>query len=302
MANWQINGAVGVFGATSLVGECLLPLLKQSGVPITAYTRQAAMPAEEGIQWHQLQSGLTMQHSPEGLIPLWICAAPIWVLPDYFDLLISHGVRRIIVVSSTSRFTKNGSTDSHDQAVAHRLAAAEESLQRWAESHQVEWVILRPTMIYGLGRDKNIAEIARFIRRFAFFPVFGQAQGLRQPLHVADLAEACLLALGTKSSTNRSYDISGGETLTYRAMVRRIFTRQDRTPRLITIPLWIFSAALSLFKRVPRYQNWSVGMAERMNQDMVFDHSDAVRDFGFSPRKFLVSDNGVGDVAENLTR
>jgi uncharacterized protein YbjT (DUF2867 family) len=294
MADWQINNAVGVFGATSLVGECLLPLLKQSAIPITAYTRQPARPAEEGIQWKQLQatSGQCSREG-EGSIPLWICAAPIWVLPDYFDLLISHGVRRIVAVSSTSRYTKNASTDNHDQAVARRLAQAEESVQRWSQTHQVEWIILRPTLIYGLARDKNIAEIARFIRRFAFFPVFGAAQGLRQPLHVADLAEVCLLALGTKSVANRSYDISGGETLTYRAMVKRIFIGLERTPRLITIPLWMFSAALYLLKPIPRYQNWSVGMAERMNQDMVFDHRDAVRDFGFSPRQFSISNNGA---------
>ncbi|MDY7576118.1 NAD-dependent epimerase/dehydratase family protein [Actimicrobium sp. CCI2.3] len=303
MADWQINDAVGLFGATSLVGACLLPLLKQSAIPVRAYTRQAARPAEEGIEWQQLQSASSLQRYREGdsEIPLWICAAPIWVLPDYFDLLVSYGVRRIVVVSSTSRFTKNTSTDRHDQAVAHRLAQAEESVQQWAQCNQVEWIILRPTLIYGLNRDKNIAEIARFIRRFAFFPVFGQAQGLRQPLHVADLAKACLLALGTKGVTNRPYDISGGETLTYRAMVRRIFLRMDRTPRLITIPLWMFSAALYLLNRIPRYQNWSVGMAERMNQDMVFDNSDAIRDFGFSPRNFLISDKGMSDVGDNLS-
>ncbi len=59
----------------------------------------------------------------------------------------------------------------------------------------VEWVILRPTLIYGHGRDKNITEIARFIRRFGFFPLLGKANGLRQPIHVEDVAEACFAAL-----------------------------------------------------------------------------------------------------------
>ncbi|MFT5535079.1 MAG: nucleoside-diphosphate-sugar epimerase [Candidatus Paceibacteria bacterium] len=297
MADRQMNEAVGVFGASSLVGECLLTLLKQGAMPITAYTRRPVGPMDDGIDWQQLRpaSSAPLSQGWEYTIPLWICAAPIWVLPDYFDLLIAHGVRRIVVVSSTSRFTKKTSTDGHDQAVAHRLAQAEERLQRWAESHQVEWIILRPTLIYGLNRDKNIAEIAGFIRRFGFFPVFGQAQGRRQPLHVADLAQACLLALGSRCVANRAYDISGGETLTYRAMVKRIFIELDRTPRLVTIPLWMFRAVLYPLKLIPRYRNWSVGMAERMNQDMVFDHSDAMCDFGFSPRQFSILDNGAGN-------
>ena len=294
MADWHINEAVGILGATSLVGECLLRLLKQHAIPVTACTRQSVTSVDDGIHWHQLTRPESSAHSSQTAchkIPLWICAAPIWILAENFDFLISHGVRQIVVLSSTSRFTKYESTDINDQAVARRLADAENHLRLWAEAHQVVWAILRPTLIYGLGRDKNISEIAHFVRRFGFFPVFGSAKGLRQPLHVEDLAEACLLALGSTETKNRSYDISGGETLTYRDMVRRIFVALDRTPRLITIPLWMFSAGIYLLKRVPRYEKWSSGMAERMNQDMFFEHSDAVRDFGFSPRKFLNPDD-----------
>jgi nucleoside-diphosphate-sugar epimerase len=290
MDDWHINEAVGILGATSLVGECLLRRLKQHAIPVAAYTRRSVTSVEDGIQWHQLTSTGSSAHATQTAchkIPLWICAAPIWILAEYFDFLLAHGVRQIVVLSSTSRFTKYESTDVNDQAVARRLADAENHLRLWAEAHQVAWVILRPTLIYGLGRDKNISEIARFIRRFGFFPVFGSAKGLRQPLHVDDLAEACLSALGSTETKNRSYDVSGGEILTYRDMVRRIFVELDRTPRLITIPLWMFSVGIYLLRRLPRYKKWSTGMAERMNQDMVFEYSDAVRDFGFSPRKFL---------------
>ncbi len=73
----------------------------------------------------------------------------------------------------------------------------------WAASHGVEWIILRPTLIYGLGRDKNIAEIARFVRRFGFSPLFGKAKGLRQPLHAQDVAGACIAALDAPDAANR---------------------------------------------------------------------------------------------------
>jgi len=45
---------------------------------------------------------------------------------------------------------------------------------------------------------------------------------------------------------------------------------------------------------VPRYRNWSSAMAERMNRDLVFDHSEATRDFGFAPRAFVLSAEDVG--------
>ncbi len=262
-------GRVGVFGASSFVGVCLLPLLTGAGWQVTAYSRRAPSP-----QWG------------ENCVPYWICIAPVWVLPEYFDRLEAQGVRRVVVLSSTSRFTKDDSSDSQEQAIASRLVDAEARVQTWAQSRGVEWVILRPTLIYGLGRDKNIAEIARFILRFGFFPLFGKANGLRQPVHAADVASACLAALQTPCAANRAYNISGGETLTYRDMVARVFSVLGRRPRLLTVPLWFFRLAITVLRRLPRYRQWSAAMAERMNRDLVFDHAEAVQDLGFKPRSF----------------
>ena len=92
-----------------------------------------------------------------------------------------------------------------------RLIEAEDRFVVWAKSRGIEWVILRLTLIYGLGRNKNISEIAGFIRRFGFFPVLGRAQGLRQPIHVEDVPAACVSALRAPDAVNRAHNISGGE-------------------------------------------------------------------------------------------
>lgn len=222
-------------------------------------------------------------------LPRWICAAPIWVLPDYFEMMEARGARRVVALSSTSRFTKKASSDVEEQAVAQQLADAEERFRTWAESKRIEWVILRPTLIYGRGRDKNISDIARFIRRFGFFPVLGQANGLRQPVHAADVASACFGALNSPNATNRDYNISGAETLPYRGMVSRVFVALDRRPRLLSVPMWIFWFAVTCLRLVPRYRHWSSAMADRMNQDLIFDHFDAARDLDFRPRPFKLS-------------
>ena len=250
-----------------------------------AFSRRPIAQADNNVVWRQLSSA----SSSSSQMANWICATPIWVLPDYFSLLEAHNVQCVVVLSSTSRFTKNDSNDPEEQAVALRLADAETRVQQWAESRGVEWVILRPTLIYGLGQDKNIVEIARFIRRFGFFPLFGKANGLRQPIHVEDVAGACLAALQAPSATNRAYNISGGETLAYRDMLGRVFLALNRRPRLLTVPLWVFRLAVAMLRHLPRYRHWSTAMAERMNRDLVFDHAEAARDFGFKPRAFTLS-------------
>ncbi len=260
----MVESRVGVLGASSLVGGCLLPMLRDAGWRVVAYTRQKARQSGGGISWRQLPkvanastgSARTAAESGEGVTPNWICVAPIWVLPDYFALIETSGARRVVVLSSTSRFTKVGSGDTAEQATAAKLIDGETRLHAWAESRGIEWVILRPTLIYGIGRDKNISEIARFIRRFGFFPVLGEAKGLRQPIHAEDVATACVSALQATDAANRAYNISGGQTLSYREMVIRVFDALGRRPRLLTVPLWAFRLAVTMLRRLPRYRQW----------------------------------------------
>lgn len=281
---------VGLLGATSLVGERLLQQLIQARCHITAFSRQQVTQAHPQITWQQLDAtNQAKTSSRKNKISVWLCVAPIWILPEYFNLLLTYGAQRIVVLSSTSRFTKNNSSDSTERKIAQQLITGEELVQAWAASHGVEWIILRSTLIYGYGRDKNVAEIAQFIRRFGFFPVLGSAQGLRQPIHVEDVASACFSALGTLNLKNRSYNLTGGETLHYREMVKRVFEALDRPSRILTVPLWFFQMAAWGFGWLPRYQHWTTAMAERMNQDLRFDGSDATRDLNFSPRSFKLT-------------
>lgn len=284
---------VGVLGASSLVGRCVLPLLRADGWLVVAFSRQP-VDGRDGMEWRVLST------SPPAPLPQggrgvshWICVAPIWVLPDHFPLIEASGARRVVALSSTSRFTKVGSGDMAENAIAAKLIESEAQVQAWAECRGIEWVVLRPTLIYGLGQDKNITEMARFIRRFGFFPLLGRAQGQRQPIHAEDVAAACVAALQVPDAANRAYNISGGETLPYREMVARVFATLGRPVRFVTVPLWAFRLAVSMLRCLPRYRHWSAAMAERMNSDMVFDHADAARDLGFKPRGFALTSKDV---------
>jgi nucleoside-diphosphate-sugar epimerase len=278
---------VGVIGATSLVGNYLIPLLVDAGWRVVAFTRngmEARRRFSETVDWRTLPvdaSGGTES------IPLWICLAPIWVLPHYFPMLEQAGTRRIVALSSTSRFTKRDSADEGERLTAELLEKGEECLWRWAGTKETDWVILRPTMVYDLKNDGNITALARIIQRFGFFPLVGRAQGLRQPVHAEDVACACRSALEKPGIINRVYTLSGGETLSYRDMICRISTMLDRPVRVIQVPVGLFRLLVAVIRCFPRYRNWNVSMAERMNIDMNFDNTEAIRDLNFSPRGFL---------------
>lgn len=281
---------IGLLGATSLVGGCLIEQLRERGWNVTAFSRNAEGSGAPNPRWIRLDNhhSLPDPHTKSQAIPLWVCAAPIWVLPGYLPMLEVYGAQRVVTLSSTSRFTKALSGNRAEVGIVQRLREGEEQLHAWAIAKEVDWAVLRPTLIYGHGKDKNICEIARFIRRFGFFPVFGKAMGMRQPVHAEDVAMACIAALESPLTLNRAYDLSGGESIPYREMITRVFAALGRPPRLLPIPLPVFGLALAMLRCLPYHQHWSTPMAIRMNQDLTFDHSGATRDLGYMPRAFVL--------------
>ncbi|CUS36073.1 NAD-dependent epimerase/dehydratase family protein [Candidatus Nitrospira nitrificans] len=278
----------GLLGANSLVGECVISRLRNDGRHTVAFSRHpSGGEPEPGVTWLQLPASLPA-HPDVPSITHWLCVAPIWVLPQYFGMIEISAARRVVALSSTSLFVKKDSSDHGERHLAQRLAEGERAFRTWAETQGVEWVILRPTLIYGRGRDKNLTEITRFVRRWGFFPLLGEAEGLRAPVHAEDVAAACVSALTSPAAVNRTYNLSGGETMSYREMVSRVFSLVGKVPYLVTIPRSLFRPAVAAARLVPRYRHWTVEMAERMNRDLVFDHADAVRDLGFAPRPFRV--------------
>lgn len=279
------DGGVGILGARSLVGSSLLVMLADAQYQVIAFSRspQEAV-TDTRVEWRRFPvvAGATAPAQP---IRRWISLLPIWVLVDLLPQLSAMGAQKVVTLSSTSLLAKDHSSDPRERQLAQRLADSEAAFQTWAESHRVDWLILRPTLIYGHGRDGNVTEMARTIRRLGFFPIFGKALGLRQPVHADDVAMACLAALN-KPLTGKTYTLSGAEVLSYRDMLSRIFAALGKPPRIVHLPLPLFRFALGLLRRVPRYSDWTPGMAERMNNDQAFSHSAASEDLDFHPRAF----------------
>lgn len=281
---------VWVFGATSLVGRCLLPRLLAAGYRVRAFCSdpsRAGANESPHLSWHahDMRRPATLPDlgCPDTLINL----APIFALPPWLPVLAERGLRRVIAFGSTSAFTKADSADTGERRLAQDLLAAEDAIRRAGELAGVCWAIFRPTMIYSLGHDRNVTRLARLIGRLHIFPMPGEGRGLRQPVHADDLAKACIALSARSDCWNRAYNLSGGEVLSYRAMVEAIFRRLGRVPRIVSFPEWLWRAGLALARWLPGFRDVNPAMLRRVDVDMCFSHEEATRAFGFSPRRFL---------------
>lgn len=270
-------------GASSQIGIFLIPRLLHDGHQLFAISRRWR-DGDAGVQWLQDDASFPGVSWPPADVLIHL--APLRLLPDLLPKFFAQGGRRVICFGTTSRYSKAVSGDRHEQLFSAEQIAAEARLAELCRIADVPWTVFRPTLIYGAGMDRNVTVIAKVIRRFGFFPLFGAAEGRRQPVHADDLAAACVAVLAEPQAFNSAYDLAGGETLTYRRMVERIFAAEGRTPRFVSVPLAAFRAAMWCVSLIPRFKDFNAEMARRMNEDLVFDSSAAVRDFGFAPRTF----------------
>ncbi|MCE2926335.1 MAG: glycosyltransferase [Rickettsiales bacterium] len=282
-----------VTGATSQLGLSVCKHMIAAGAGVLAISRQDPIPFEhEHLRW--IKGDLTDEalHLDDYLADVVIHCAPLWHLPPTLALLKDAEVKHVIAFGSTSVFGKVLSKNLHERELVEQLARAEREIADRSDQLGMTYTIIRPTMTYGVGLDLNITSLAKLISFLGFFPVYPPAIGKRQPTHVDDLGMAAVKLVNNRASHGKSYNVSGGEVLTYRAMVERIFSvcgKKLRIEENTTLP---FILDVAGFLSGKKHINGEI--ARRMNDDLMFFHDDAERDFGYHGRRFL--SGGMKDI------
>lgn len=271
-----------VFGGSGQIGYPLLGLLRRDGWRITAVSRHPQSD-QPGLHWLQGDLGQA-EGLPDRVDAIFSCGPLDAFAGWYRQSAIECG--RVIAFGSTSVDTKRGSADADERDVARRLREGESGLFEAAALRGAAATMLRPTLVYGAGRDATLTRIAQLASRWGRFPLPRNADGLRQPVHVDDLAAAAFACVGSVAAHGQAYPLPGGETLTYRDMVARVLSTLQPSPKLVELPSPVFNLALFAAQLTGRGTGLGEAAVRRMRSDLVFDASPAQRDFGYQPRPF----------------
>ncbi len=273
-----------LLGGTNLIAAYLMPRLRAAGFDTVVLARRP-MQVPEGLRFQRLDFS---EDEPWSLPPraVVISVLPLAVLAGALPRL--RGARAIIAIGSTSLFSKTVSDDENERATARKLERAEALVTQWCVQEGTPATILRPTLVYDGFEDRNIARMIRVVRRYRILPVAWPSSGLRQPIHADDIAKAILGAIDNPAARDRAFNIAGGEVLTYRAMVERVFESQGLRPRLLFLPVPWLRRAFGLAARfgVLRETGFGSAVFERMNQDLVFDGAEGLEVLDYRPRRF----------------
>lgn len=276
-----------VFGATGAIGQQLCELLLSGGWTVVAITRDKKPEFHPDIEWRQ--GALPDLALADERFDAVISCGPLALFADWYTRMPVQ-CNSLVAFSSTSVHVKHASPDQRERETMQRLLRAEQQLLAIDSDNKPVVTILRPTLIYGSGLDRNISRIASLAQRYGFFVLPHDAVGLRQPVHVADLAKAALAALTRTTVGARSYDLAGGETLSYRAMTARILAELKPPARLIILPGLLFHLVAKM-ARLLGVHDAGVAVLARMRENLVFDDSAARAELSHDPRPFNVDIN-----------
>lgn len=271
-----------VFGASGQVGRRLLPRL--SGQHRVIAVSRALQHGNADASW--IRGDLRDEDMSWPQAETVISLGPLDAFAAWLERNPALALRRVIALSSMSAESKRDSIDPRERALAERLRRAETTVTRVANLRAIAWTLFRPTLIYGAGADRNLAPIARFARRWRLLPIPLGASGLRQPVHVADLAAACAAALANPATFGKSYALGGGERLRFDSMLLRLCRA---VPGLV-LPLPLPPIALHLAARCWRGSPVGAGTLARLREPLIADNTDATRDFGYAPAAFCPRD------------
>ena len=191
----------------------------------------------------------------------------------------SAGVERAFFVTTTGIYSKY---NQFSDAYKHN-----EELIR---ASGITYTILRPSMIYGSMRDKNMNRLIRFLARSPVFPLFGAGRSLMQPVFVDDLAGGIVRAIGDVGTENQEYNLAGPRGIAFRGIVDTIARALNRRVALLNIGLPLAAGIARVAQHAPGFPITHEQVL-RLLEDKVFDISKARKELDYQPRSFA---DGIG--------
>ena len=273
---------VFVTGATGFTGSHTVPLLLEKGWEVHCLYRETSnrqvLPQPE-IHWHlgDLDNVDKLSEVMRGCQTLInIASLGFGHAENIIKAAQTAGIERAVFISTTAIFTKLNS-----KSKTTRLAA-EAAIQ----SSGLAFTILRPTMIYGSQRDRNMIRLIRWIKRLPIIPILGSGNFLQQPVYVGDVAKAILSCIEERNTIEKSYNIAGKKAITYNEVVDIIAHITNRKILKFHFPDQIVISILRMIEKIKIPFPIKAEQVERLNENKDFSYQEASEDFGYQPLSF----------------
>lgn len=158
------------------------------------------------------------------------------------------GVKRFIYISSikvngekTSIDFPYSSAEHHKPENAYGISKseAEQNLISLAKKTGMEYVIIRPPLIYGLGVKANFSLLMKLVSKKLPLPFGAINSNKRSLVSVYNLVDLINVCIEHPKAANQIFLVSDGDDLSTTAMVKLMADVQGVKLLLVPVPVWV---------------------------------------------------------------
>jgi nucleoside-diphosphate-sugar epimerase len=166
------------------------------------------------------------------------------------------GVRRFIYVSSikvNGEATEDSSYTADDRPAyvdpyGQSKWEAEQKLEEIATAKGMEWVVVRPPLVYGPGVRGNFLALMKCLLKGYPLPL-GAVENRRSVVSVYNLADLLERTLYHPNASGQRFLVKDEEDISTAELVRRLGNALQRQPRLIPVPPRLLLASGKLLRK-----------------------------------------------------
>lgn len=282
-----------VTGAAGFVGRNLIPVLLKKGYRVTALVKDENEKAKlknmpVNIVVGDLSEIGSWQNSLKGSIVIVHLAAEISskdpqtfvknnviATQNLIDAARKHGTKRIIHFSTAA--INSTRKDPYSKTKKEQEARVIKS--------GIEYFVLRPSMMYGPGDDKNVGWLIKTLKRLPVSPLPGGGQFGRQPVYIGDICQIVLRLIEAPRG-NKIYEIHGYEYITLRQMVTSIKKEFKITRPTISIPINVLKLVILVNQHLFPNPKFTSDQIESLVSGELFKGDDWAKLFDIIPTSF----------------
>lgn len=202
-----------------------------------------------------------------------------------------NGVKRFVHCSSVGVYGPLHSLPADEETPCHpdiiyeiTKLKGEDALR--ASAQGLDWVILRPSWVYG-PRCLRTLKLLRTIKSRKFFMV-GSQKTYRHPIYISDMLQGFEIAANSGEAIGETLIIGGNEPVLLDELIREITVAQNSNFKPITVPLIVMAPACfvveKLFALVGKEPPFSRRSLKFFTESSAFDISKARKLLGYSPK------------------
>ncbi|HBC32309.1 MAG TPA: nucleoside-diphosphate sugar epimerase [Clostridiales bacterium] len=269
-----------ITGVTGLTGRFMVNALREAGYSgnIRCLIREhsdISWVTDNNVEFVKgdvtdVQSLIRVFEGIEGVIHL----VNIRSAPEIIEACKVTGINRVVIVTTTGIFSKY-----------QQYSEEYKKLETMILGCGLDYTIIRPTMIYGNHRDKNIHKLVKIVNKYPIVPVIGNGYGLMQPIFAKDLAGVISAAYTNPVSIKKAYNVAGKNPISLKDIMCIIAKNLNKKRLFFNLPYSLALVGGYIGEIIPNGLI-NIERIQRLQEDKVFSYDEAAKDLGFSPVSF----------------